>query len=321
MNVRSSTRPTSEGCESERDSSSFLRVEADEGSGVHHHLAKPIIFLLSSVVPHDLVGPAQCRHLVNPGAQLGIGGRTGYDSIHCFLSIDFAHAAQVSSDQRLSLCVEKGAVSKSEMGAKALHPLGVDDMNIEPAIEERLDDAPCGTSIATWISSGLPPLVAMSQLHICASPSPLCSKVLLPSRLPLASASQTSCFWDAQSTPANHLGVLSISSLPLLLRATHDIGRPLYWRSKARSCHWASCHGHLPGRSSPTGAHRRKRGAGMSRQLPAGRLGLQRLRRFARLAQRASLRYAPRRVLRDTASTNRAMTVQGFAVSLIPFRK
>ena len=49
----------------------------------------------------------------------------------------------------------------------------------------------------------------------------------------------------------------------------------------------------------------------MSRQLPAGRLGSQRLRRFARLAQHASLRYALRRVLRDTASTNRAMTVQG----------
>jgi hypothetical protein len=49
----------------------------------------------------------------------------------------------------------------------------------------------------------------------------------------------------------------------------------------------------------------------MSRQLPAGWLGSQRLRRFARVAQRASLRYAPRRVLRDTASTNRAITVQG----------
>ena len=36
---------------------------------------------------------------------------------------------------------------------------------------------PCGTSIATWISLGLPPLVAMSQSHICASPAPLCSKV------------------------------------------------------------------------------------------------------------------------------------------------
>jgi hypothetical protein len=45
-----------------------------------------------------------------------------------------------------------------------------------------------------------------------------------------------------------------------------------------------------------------KKGAGMNKQLPAGRLGFQLLRRFARPTQRASLRYAPRRVLRDTAS-------------------
>jgi hypothetical protein len=49
----------------------------------------------------------------------------------------------------------------------------------------------------------------------------------------------------------------------------------------------------------------------MSRQLPAERLGLQRLRRFARLAQRASLRYAPLCALRGTAFTNHAVTVQG----------
>ena len=139
----------------------------------------------------------------------------------------------------------------------------------------------------------------MSQLHICASPSPLCSKVLLPSRLPLASASQTSCFWDAQSTPANHLGVLSISSLPLLLRATHDIGRSLYWCSKARSSHWASCHGHPAGAQFPNRRSPEKRRRRVKQAAPG------RAARFAKAAPSRSPRVARFVALRSTLRATR----------------
>ena len=46
----------------------LLRVEPDERSRIDHHLAKPVVFLLRSVHPHDLIRLAQRRHLVNPGA-------------------------------------------------------------------------------------------------------------------------------------------------------------------------------------------------------------------------------------------------------------
>ena len=128
--------------------------------------------------------------------------------------------------------------------------------------------APCGTSIATWISSGLPPLVAMSQSHICASPSPLCAKVRLPSRLPLASVSQTSCFWDAQSTPANQLWISSIDfpppfepprHLPVPVLALNGAFFPLGILSRPPTG------AHVPCRRSPE-----IRGAGSKRLLPAG---------------------------------------------------
>src|SRR5271157_5621647 len=119
------------------------------------------------------------------------------------------------------------------------------------------------------MSSGLPPLVAMSQSHICASPSPLCSKVRLPSRLPLASVSQTSCSWDAQSTPANQLWVSCIDfpranfepprHLPVPVLALDGAFFPLGFLSRPPAG------AHVQSRRSPV-----IRGAGSKRLLPAG---------------------------------------------------
>jgi hypothetical protein len=46
---------------------------------------------------------------------------------------------------------------------------------------------------------------------------------------------------DAQSTRAKNIGALFIC-LPVM-RANHNTGRSLYGRSKARTSHWALCHG------------------------------------------------------------------------------
>ena len=73
----------------------LLWVEADEGSGVHHRLAKPVVFPLRSVAPHDLVGLAQRRHLFDPGASLALVGALATTASIVLLSIDVGHLARM----------------------------------------------------------------------------------------------------------------------------------------------------------------------------------------------------------------------------------
>jgi len=80
---------------------------------------------------------------------------------------------------------------------------------------------PCGTSIAMWISSGVPPVVAMSQSDMRASPSPLCATWSRPRRFPSQSVTTMSCFSLAQSTAAyQHLSSLLICVSKIRREAT-----------------------------------------------------------------------------------------------------
>ena len=67
----------------------LFRIETDECTGVDHHLAQPVVLLLASISPDDLVGLAQRRHFANPVAQLGVGCRTVHAHTHLFSSLRF----------------------------------------------------------------------------------------------------------------------------------------------------------------------------------------------------------------------------------------
>src|ERR1700719_2013569 len=76
----------------------LLRTEANERTGVDHHLTQPVVLLLASISPDDLVGLAQRRHFANPVAQLAVGCRTVH-STHLLSLLTFrAHTCRAGTE-------------------------------------------------------------------------------------------------------------------------------------------------------------------------------------------------------------------------------
>ena len=144
-----------------------------------------------------------------------------------------------------------------------------------------------------------------------ARPTPSCENLRCPILPPRSSQSDTTCSCDAQSMPTNHLGCSCMMQSPLIgavttpsdraadLRAHRNPSRSLYWRSQARSPHWASVAAASPGHISSKVLTNRL-GHGGKRLLPANRLGSGKLRDWsagARSVPYASLRVPSGRVI------------------------
>src|SRR5262245_58737249 len=129
--------------------------------------------------------------------------------------------------------------------------------------------------MATWISLGSPPLVFSSQAIMSLKPVPPWAKLRCPNFFPWPSQSDTTCSFDAQSITDEPSSFFVHAALPserrhagrlLIVHAKHTHThtshrnpiRSLYWRSKARSPHWASVAAVSPGHMSGLGALERR---------------------------------------------------------------
>src|SRR5208337_4344508 len=212
--------------------------------------------------------------------------------------------------QSLSVpAVVLGARSR-EAVAKAVELLGIDGVNIEPAIKKRLDDGAVRN--------------LDRNMHIFRAAAACGDKPIAHLRKPFAAVLEGSfakafaagigkpdivllgCPIDAGKPALCFLHLI----FPAVISSLRDICRSLYWRSKAHSSHWASYRGHPPGHVSEAGALR-KSGA-------QGQLG--RSRRAARFGKAAPIRsrrlcFVPLRFtshsLRGCCLQNRLRTVQG----------
>src|SRR5262245_57000004 len=70
--------------------------------------------------------------------------------------------------------------------------------------------------MATWISPGSPPLVFSSQAIMSLKPVPPWANFRCPIFLPWPSQSDTTCSFDAQSIPTNHLRSSCVMHFPLI---------------------------------------------------------------------------------------------------------
>lgn len=81
MNVRSSTRATSEGGTGEEAPGALLGVQFDKGALFYHHVAKLVIFFLRAVAPVDGVGLAKLGDFFDPLLSCFVSGTHGEDSV------------------------------------------------------------------------------------------------------------------------------------------------------------------------------------------------------------------------------------------------
>src|SRR5215510_7176135 len=70
--------------------------------------------------------------------------------------------------------------------------------------------------MATWISLGSPPLVFSSQAIMSLKPVPPWANLRCPNFFPWSSQSDTTCSFDAQSIPTNHLRSSCMLHFPLI---------------------------------------------------------------------------------------------------------
>src|SRR3712207_6478022 len=87
--------------------------------------------------------------------------------------------------------------------------LGLIACTAKPRSSSASTTGPCGTSIAT-ATVPAPSLTDASQRQRAARPAPPCGNSRLPTTFPAASSTQTWCFCEPQSTPANQPVVTSV---------------------------------------------------------------------------------------------------------------